>query len=217
MLNGGLRGGGRRLGPGGGGRFCRGRHLHGTEQDVRIAAFHARGAVHQAVAGEVFGEAEEKFAAEIGMGDLAAAELDDGFDAVAFLEETDGVVFLEVVVVVVGVRAEFEFLDLDHVLLLLGFVLFLFELVLIVPIIDRFGHGRHRGGRDNDEIETQFLRTAESGGGGHDFGGAIGEDCSHFPCTDRFVDVFSATGLSRREISAWNHAVSGVYPDIAFS
>jgi hypothetical protein len=169
--------------------------FHRADQNVGVAAFHARHAVDRAVSRKVFGEPQQQLAPEIGVGDFAAAELHDGLHAVAFLKEADGVVLLEVVVVVVGVGPELQLLHLHHVLLLLGFVLLLFQLVLIVAVIDRLGHGRHRRGRHHHQIQPQFLRPAQSGGSGHNFGGAIGEDRAYLPCTDRFVNVFSATSL----------------------
>ena len=40
------------------------------------------------------------------MSDLTASELDDGLNAIAFLQEANGVVLLEIVIVVVSVGAE---------------------------------------------------------------------------------------------------------------
>ena len=119
-----------------------------------VAAFEARGAFDGAVLGEIRGEADEQFAAEIGVGDFASAELHDGFHAVAFLEEADGVVLFEIVIVVIGVGAELELLHLDDVLFAFGFVLLLFVFVLPLAVVHRFGDGRLGGGGDQDEVEA---------------------------------------------------------------
>src|SRR5205823_5784958 len=54
----------------------------------------------------------------------------------------------------------------------------------------------------------------ESGGSRHNFGGPVGEHSPDFSGTDRFVHVFAAVGLARREISAWNHALCRLYTNI---
>src|ERR1017187_95923 len=124
---------------------------------MSVAAFHARLTFHGTMRGQVARETDQQLLAEIGVRDLAAAELYHRFDAVALAQKADGVVPLEVVVVIVGVGTELEFLDLDHVLLLLGVVLLLLLLVLIVAVVDGFGDGWNRGGSDQYEIEPQFL------------------------------------------------------------
>ena len=80
--------------------------LHRADQDVGVAAFQTRLPLHGAMGGKVAGEAHEQFLAEIGVGDFAPAELDHGLHSIAFREEADGVLHLEVVVVIVGVGTE---------------------------------------------------------------------------------------------------------------
>ena len=72
-------------------------------------------------------------------------------------------ILLEIVIVIVGVGPEFQLLHLDDVLLAFGLVLFLFVLVLPLAIIHRFGDGGLSGGRDQDQVESQFLRPANRG------------------------------------------------------
>src|SRR5207247_1195616 len=95
--------------------------------------------------------------------------------------------------------------------------LFLFQFVLIVAVVDRLCDRRDSRGRHHDQVEAQFLRPSERCGGGHYFCRAIGEYCANLPGTNRFVNVFSATWLSRREITAWNHAVSRLCPNTIIS
>src|SRR5262245_56433843 len=116
-----------------------------ADEYVCVAAFQSRLAFDSAVVGEVGREPHKELLAEVGVRNLPPAELDYCFDAIAFLQEADGVVLFEVVVVIVGVGTELQFLDLHDMLLLLGVVLLFFLLVLVVSVVDGFGDGRHGG------------------------------------------------------------------------
>lgn len=150
----------RRLGPrrflGGGRLAC----FYRADQNMRVPAFEARHTFHTAERSQIPGEAHEEFLAEIRMGDFPPAELDYGLDAVAFLQEPDRMVFLEVVIVFIRVGAELEFFDLHDVLFLLSLVLFLFLLVLEVTEVYGLGDRRHRRRSHKNEIQAQFLRSA---------------------------------------------------------
>ena len=113
-------------------------------------------------------------------------------------------VLLEVVIVIVGIGAELDFLDLDDVLLPLGLVLLLFVFVLPLAVVHGFGDGRLGGGRDQDQIEAQFLRFADGRMGGHDLDGAIGEHSADFTRANRLVYVFPDLRPAGWEAS-WNH------------
>ena len=77
----------------------------------------------------------------IGVGDFASAKLNDGFYAIAFLEEANGMVLFEVVVVIIGVGAELQFLHQDDVLFLAGVVLLLLYFVLPLAVSMAFATG----------------------------------------------------------------------------
>jgi hypothetical protein len=62
---------------------------------------------------------------------------------------------------IVDTRAKFDFLDLDDLLLLLGFVLFLLFFVFIFSEIKDLANGRIGVGRDLDEIEAGIRRHIE--------------------------------------------------------
>jgi hypothetical protein len=115
------------------------------------------------------------------------------------------VLHLEVVIVIVGVGAEFQLLHLHHVLLLLGVVLLLLLVVLIVAEVDGLGDRRNGRRRDQHQIEAQLLGLSQSRRGGHDFGGAVRKHRAHFTRTNGFVHVLSAVLPARRKISAWIH------------
>ena len=114
-------------------------------------------------------------------------------------------IVLEFVVVIVGIRAEFQLLYLNNVLLLLRVVLFLFILVLPLAIIHGLGDRRLGCWRDKDQVQTKFLRSANGRGRRHNLDGSIREDSPDFSGTDCFVYVFPDTGTARREISGWKH------------
>ena len=77
---------------------------------------------------------------------------------------------------------------------LLGLVLLLLVLVLPLAVVHRLGDGRLGGGRDQDQVETQFLRLADGGGRRHDLYAAVRENGADFAGADRFVYVFSDSG-----------------------
>src|SRR5690349_14866536 len=116
--------------------------LHGTEENVSVAPFHAGHAIGRAVRCKVLGKAHQELAAEVRVGDFAAAELHHSLHAIAFLQKANGVILLEVVIVIVGIGAEFQLLYLHHMLLFLGFVLLLFLFVLIMAVVNRLGDRR---------------------------------------------------------------------------
>ena len=101
----------------------------GADEDVGVAALQPGQALDQAVGGQVVRKAHEQLLSQIHVGDLASAELNVGLDPVAFFQKADGMVLFELVIVIVGVGTELEFLHLDDVLLLLGVVLLLFLLI----------------------------------------------------------------------------------------
>src|SRR5262245_163134 len=115
-------------------------------------------------------------------------------------------ILFEFIIVVIGVGPELQLLDLHYVLLFLGFVLLLFQLVLIVAVIDGLGDGWHRGGRNQDQIEAHLLRLPQRGGSGHDFGFAVRKNSPYLAHPDGLIYVFSASLLAGRKLSAWSHA-----------
>jgi len=171
---------------------------------VRIAAFESRLTLDSADRDQVSGKTQQQLLADIDVGDFSAAELDHCFNSIPFLEEADGVVSLEVVIVIVRIRAELDFLDLDDVLLPLGVVLLLFVFVLPLPIIHGLGHRRLGSGRDQDQVQSQVLRLPDGHIRGHDFDGAIGKYGANFARTDCLVYVFPDLWPAGWE-SSWNH------------
>ena len=114
-------------------------------------------------------------------------------------------VFLELVVVIVGVGAELQLLHLDHVLLLLGLVLLLLVLVLPLAVVHGLGDRRLGGGRNQDQVEAHLLRLAHGGQSRHDLDGSVGKYGSHFAHPDGLIYIFPNPGTAGRVVSGWNH------------
>src|SRR5690606_6501047 len=88
---------------------------------------------------------------------LAAAEADVDLDLVAFLDETAHLAQLDLVVAVVGDRAELHFLDLDLLGLLLGLVGLLLQVELELAEVHDLAHRRIRVWLDLHQIEALVL------------------------------------------------------------
>src|SRR6185312_15097248 len=84
---------------------------------------------------------------------LAAAKPDGGFHFVAILQPLSRMFHAEVVIVLVGTRSEFNFLDRYRDLLLLCLVRLLLRFVLILSEIDDPANGRIGIRSDLDKIE----------------------------------------------------------------
>ena len=110
-----------------------------------------------AVLGEVVGETRQKEFTLLLEDDRTSTEEDIGFNFVALLEELDGVLEFEVVVVVIGLRPETDFLNL-HLLgvrlrLFLLFLLRVEELLVVYDTADR----RVGGSSNLDEVEVLVV------------------------------------------------------------
>src|SRR5207248_3674712 len=89
-----------------------------TRQDgVHLVAFHSRHRLGHCDLGELLDEALEDPPADLGMRHLAASKKDRGLDLVAVFEEALDVLLLELIVVLVDLGPELDFLDLDHLLM----------------------------------------------------------------------------------------------------
>ena len=129
--------------------------LAGTEFDYAVRFY-------------VFDEALEDLAAEASAGHLASAEENSRLHFVAVVQKTKDVIFLGLVIVVVDVDAELDLFYGDGFLVLLGFALFLFLLVQILPVVHDAAHGRLRGGRNFDQVQILFAGFFDGFEGGHD-------------------------------------------------
>ena len=92
----------------------------GRDDRVQNGAFHARHELDNASVAYVLNKAVDDVVSEIAMGHLAAAETETCLDLVAACKELDGLILLGLVVMLVDGDGEFDFLDDDDFLLLLG-------------------------------------------------------------------------------------------------
>jgi len=113
-------------------------------------------------------EPREEVSADLGMGQLAPAELDRDLDPVPFLEELDGPPNLGIEVALADLRLQAHFLEGHRTLFSLGFLFALRELVFVLPEIEETNdRGRGHWG-DLDEVVAAFLRESERFRGRHD-------------------------------------------------
>src|SRR5207249_5125730 len=134
-------------------------------------------------------DAGQDAVADVAMHVLAAAEDDRGLDLLPLAEEADDVVALELVVVLVGLGAELDLLDLDDPLLLLGLLGLLVELVPVLAVVQDAADRRTRVGRDFDEVQALHLRLAQRLVRRHDPQlAAVRPDDADLPGADLVVD-----------------------------
>src|SRR5688572_12010359 len=120
---------------------------------------------------------------------LAAAEENRRLDLVAVREEALDVLLLELVVVLVDLRAELDFLDLDDLLVLLRRPRALLLLVLIAPEVHDAADRRDRRRGDLHEVEPLLPRDGQCLRRRHDPElRAVLVDDADFPDPDAFVD-----------------------------
>jgi len=77
------------------------------------------------------------------------------------------VILLGLVIVVVHIDAELDLFYGDRLLVLLGFALFLFLLVEILPVVHDAAHGRLRGRRNLNQIQILAFGQFERFERGH--------------------------------------------------
>ena len=100
-------------------------------------------------------------ATDVHVGQLASAEHHRDLNLVALPQELPGVPDLEIKIVIVDARPEFDFLEVNYVLLLLGSPGGLGLLELELPVVHDLDHRRTSRGGDFYQIETPFVRRSE--------------------------------------------------------
>jgi hypothetical protein len=152
-------------------------------------------------------EPDEQVATDLGMGELATAELDGNLHAVPVLQELDRAPDLRIEVAHADLRLEPDFLEGDRALLSLGFLLALGELVLVLPEVEEPDDRRRRHRGDLDEVEPPLLRKSK--------GLVRGQ---HPPLVPLFVDdpdLWDTDHLIYAQVSAdVSPLVAGSYPGL---
>src|SRR5262249_45569910 len=70
---------------------------------------------------------------------------------------------------------------------------------------DGLGDRRNCRGRNQDKVESKFLRAPQCGGGRHHLSGAVGEHRADFAHADGLIHILSAILPARRKVSTWIH------------
>ena len=121
---------------------------------------------------------------------LTAAEADRSLHLVTSGQELGGLVQLGVEVVGVNIERKAGLLDLDHFLVLLGFLLLLLLFKTVFAVVQHLAHRRHSLRCDLYQIEPGFFCSAHGHLNGHNaLLLAIGTDQANFTITDLTVDL----------------------------
>src|SRR5579863_6784993 len=120
---------------------------------VQRVAFLPRTKFNNALRLHVLDQPLENLASQAGARHFAAAEKNGRFYLVALVQKTQHVILLGLVVVVVHIDAELDLFDRDRLLVLLGFALFLFLLIQILPVVHDAAHGWLRSGRNLNQVQ----------------------------------------------------------------
>ena len=135
-------------------------------------------------------DAVDLAARDLGVRGLATSEPDQQPDLMTFLDEAPGRTGADVDVVVIGARAQSKLLELDGVLVLFGLPLLLGRLVLEAAVVEELADGRHRVGRDLDQVEILLSCHFERLHGRHDAElRPIFVDESNFRNSNRAIDA----------------------------
>jgi hypothetical protein len=124
-------------------------------------AFLSRPELHQATVADVLNQPFQNLTSQSGAGHFASAEKNGRLDLVAFIQKTQHVILLGLVVVIVDIDAELYFLDRDRLLMLLGLAFLLLLLVQVFPVIHDAANRRLRCGGNLDQIQVSFAGHLE--------------------------------------------------------
>ena len=110
---------------------------------------------------ELLGELIEQSLAQVRVGHLAAAEEDGELDLVPGVEELRGLSSLGLQVVVVDLRPDADFFQLDDVLMLAGLALLAALFVAVLAVVHEPADRRHGIWRNLDQVEPALARHLE--------------------------------------------------------
>ena len=129
--------------------------------------------------------------AQLLMRHLTTAELKLDAHLVAFSEEVLGMHDFDQVIMRVDADAEFHFLHLAGLVMLMGLLLVLLLDILVFAVVDDLAHGRISIRRDLDEVQSTLLGDADGLSGGQDaeLMRAIFFYDTHFRRTDALIDA----------------------------
>src|SRR5690606_6865830 len=131
--------------------------LLGCDHHDHLPAFHAGPGFDHDVFAQVGLDPLQHAAAELLVAHFTATEADVDLDLVAILQEAAHLAHLDLVVAVVGHRAELDFLDLNLLRLLLGLVGALLRLEPELAEVHDLADRRIRVGLDLDQVQALFF------------------------------------------------------------
>jgi hypothetical protein len=132
------------------------------DYDEHAPPFHLRSYFYYRNVFQRIDELVEGCLAKVHVGYFPTAEDDRDFRLVAFFQESTCMLYLEVQIMIIGFRTEFNLLDHNLHLLLAGFLEFFALLVFEFAVIHDPANRRHCGRRHLDEIELLAFRESQS-------------------------------------------------------
>src|SRR6266566_5137326 len=170
-------------------RLLLSRLLRTRSQDgVQGVAFLSRPELDNTALANIFDQPFQNLPPQPGARHLASAKKNRRLDLIAFIQKTQHVVFLGLVVVIVHVNAELHFLDRDRLLVLLGFAFLFFLLIEKLPIVHDAANRRLRGGGNLYQVQILFAGHLERFMRRHDADLlALIANHADFACTDALV------------------------------
>src|ERR1700678_3122222 len=129
------------------------RRLFRRQNRVQRVAFLPRTKFYNAVRLHVLDQPLQNLPSQAGARHLTATEKDGRLYLVAFIQKTQHVIFLGLVIVVVHIDAELDLFHSDRFLVLLSLALFLFLLIQIFPVVHDPAHGRLRSRGNLNQVQ----------------------------------------------------------------
>ena len=184
-----------------------------TDQHDHLASFHLGKVLNAANVLGVFSHPFQQFPSQILVGHFAATEPQGHLYLVAIFKKLEHVAHFDVVVVYIGVRAEFYFLDLNDLLFLARFGLAFLGFVFELPEIHDLANRRVRIGRDLDQIQPGIVCHGHCACGRNNANiFTISADQADFGGSD--ILVYARAGISLRRRVMWS-AGYGIVPLVA--
>ncbi len=161
-----------------------------AHEHLHAAPFQLGGLIHHRYLGQYLGKPLFHLEAQVGMGHLAPAEPDGYLELVAGLYKLGRLADLGVEVVRVDVQRKPDLLDVDDLLILLGFLVFLLLFKAELAVVHQLAHRRGRLRCDLDQVQLLLLRHAQRVAGGHDAQlAAVSADQSDLSVANAFIQL----------------------------
>jgi len=175
-----------------------------------LPAFELGHVLHQRDILQLVAHALQQTQADVLVGDLTATEPQRHLALVTVFQKTPQVAHLDLVVALISTGTELDFLDVDDVLLGLGFRSLLLLLVLELAVVHQPANGWHGGSRDLHQIHVVLCREAQCLLNAHDTEGLVLHSVqAHFRRHDLAVEPMLALRIRRATVKK---SSDGAYP-----